>query len=306
MTPLTALSEAQTFELPIAGLLLCALSLGLYASRQRWLAIVAEEISWALFTRSPDVFSPSRRIVAGEHDAEPARASWPRARRLVGFLAEAGSEDQRRAVAAAERALAGDARLLPLTAAVEEAVAVAKRLCPRRALESEDAARGPNGACARAGAAAAAEVVATAVSAPLSSREALSSAWDAAAPERKSEKFTGTEVLPVWWLEFGADLRTVLGLTFEKLVPEWVRVVGLGLAFVAFTSLACLLARCLAVWLGSSTAFSLALFLALGTLLLDALVLARRPRLNELLSSPEQRALRSRRLEGLCAWADGY
>mmetsp|Transcript_116269 Transcript_116269/g.371035 ORF Transcript_116269/g.371035 Transcript_116269/m.371035 type:complete len:645 (+) Transcript_116269:106-2040(+) len=162
------------------------------------------------------------------------------------------------------------------------------------------------GASAAASAAAAiAEVVDAVANEPAASREVLACAWDSAVPRRVGGTFSQSAVLPRLWFAAGSELRTMLGLTYSQLVPSSVSSLATSITFAGFALVALVLARALAVGLGSSSdAATWASFAAATAVVLDVTVPARRDRLRDGLRSPEAQASRSRRLQALCRWAD--
>jgi len=138
------------------------------------------------------------------------------------------------------------------------------------------------------------------------SREALARAWDVAAPGRIGGAFSQSAALPRQWLSAGTELRVALGLSFAELVPSHMSSFAAAASLAAFAILALLLARALALALGSSfDAAAWASFAAVTALVLDVAVPARCDSRRASSRSATERAAHRRRLDALCRWANG-
>lgn len=150
-----------------------------------------------------------------------------------------------------------------------------------------------------------AELTRAAAREPAESREALASAWEAAVPRNSGGIYAASAVLPRRWQAVGGEMRLMLGLTANSLVPAPVQALSFGLAVAFFAITAFVLARLLAVALGSSAdACAWASFAAAGAALLEGIQPDRQESRKEFLRSKEDRTRRERLLNSLCRWAD--
>mmetsp|Transcript_11269 Transcript_11269/g.30159 ORF Transcript_11269/g.30159 Transcript_11269/m.30159 type:complete len:514 (-) Transcript_11269:94-1635(-) len=292
---------------PIDGLItlfmFCAIALGFLDTRRRWFTYMSEFLAWALYEQLSVGPMPQRRVTSTVSDVERSRASWSETRQLGAFLEVCQPEDREAAAKALIRAAAGDERLQGLAVALQQADV------PGQSGGSSGSTAGvetdvssSRAANLLASAMAEMERQLRASGADVASRERVARAWDLAAPDDGGNYWSR---LTRRWDDTGIELRRVLGLTCDRMVPEQLRTIAAVTTAVLLGVVCAVSARSISIGLGSPTdAVTWSFFGLSYALVLDYSVKARRESLMDLLRSPEDRLLRQRVLTGLCRWAD--